>query len=141
MAIDGFAFKMALRVRWAEVDRQGIVFNAHYLTYFDVGITEYWRAIGLPYPHGVAGSGSDLYMVKAAINYHGSARYNDVLEVAVRADRLGNSSVTFAIEIRHEGRLLTTGEVVLMRIQKRGGRKRFRREFAKRLRHLNGVWN
>ncbi|MGD0791644.1 MAG: thioesterase family protein [Terriglobales bacterium] len=112
MAINGFAFKMALRVRWAEVDQQGIVFNAHYLTYFDIGITEYWRAIGLPYPDGVAGSGSDLYVVKAAVNYHGSARYDDVLEVAVRADRLGNSSVSFAIEIRREGQLLTTGEVV-----------------------------
>lgn len=38
MAIDGFAFKMALRMRWAEVDQQGIVFNAYYLTYFDMGI-------------------------------------------------------------------------------------------------------
>lgn len=112
MEIDGFAFKMVLRVRWAEVDRQGIVFNAHYLTYFDIGITEYWRAIGLPYPDGVAGTGSDLYVAKALVNYHGSAGYDDVLEIGVRAARLGNSSVTFAIEIRREGRLLTAGEVV-----------------------------
>jgi hypothetical protein len=61
MAIQGYAFTMALRVRWAEVDQQGIVFNAHYLTYFDVAITEYWRAIGLPSPDGLAGTGSDLY--------------------------------------------------------------------------------
>lgn len=39
-----YNFHYPLRVRWAEVDRQGIVFNGHYLTYFDVGITEYWRA-------------------------------------------------------------------------------------------------
>ena len=112
MAMNGFAFTMALRVRWAEVDQQGIVFNAHYLTYFDVGITEYWRAIGLPYPDGLAGTGSDLYVAKAMVNYHGSAGYDDVIEIGVRAARLGNSSVTFAIEIRREGRLLTTGEVV-----------------------------
>ena len=37
-------------MRWAETDLQGIVFNGHYLTYFDVAITEYWRAIGKPYP-------------------------------------------------------------------------------------------
>lgn len=112
MAIHGYAFTMALRVRWAEVDQQGIVFNAHYLTYFDVAITEYWRAIGLPYPDGLAGTGSDLYVAKALVNYHGSAGYDDVLEIGVRASRLGNSSVTFAIEIRREGQLLTTGEVV-----------------------------
>jgi len=112
MAIQGYAFTMALRVRWAEVDQQGIVFNAHYLTYFDVAITEYWRAIGLPYPDGLAGTGSDLYVAKALVNYHGSAGYDDVLEIGVRAARLGNSSVTFAIEIRREGQLLTTGEVV-----------------------------
>ncbi len=41
-----FRVSHALRVRWAEVDRQNIVFNGHYLTYFDVAITEYWRAIG-----------------------------------------------------------------------------------------------
>lgn len=38
-----------LRVRWAEVDIQKIVFNAHYLTYADVGMTEYWRALAMPY--------------------------------------------------------------------------------------------
>ena len=112
MAINGFVFTMALRVRWSEVDRQGIVFNAHYLTYFDLGITEYWRAIGLPYPDGLAGTGSDLYVAKAVANYHGSAGYDDVLEIGVRVARLGHSSVTFAIEIRREGQLLTTGEVV-----------------------------
>ena len=41
-----------LRVRWAEVDMQKIVFNGHYLTYIDTAIAEYWRAIGLPYPQG-----------------------------------------------------------------------------------------
>src|SRR5262245_22519326 len=41
MAKKDFRFVHRLRVRWAEVDRQGIVFNGHYLTYFDVGVTEY----------------------------------------------------------------------------------------------------
>ena len=41
-----------LRVRWSEVDMQKIVFNGNYLNYIDVAIAEYWRAIGLPYPHG-----------------------------------------------------------------------------------------
>jgi len=50
MAYADFRHRHALRVRWAEVDMQGVVFNGHYLTYCDVCVTEYWRAIGVPYP-------------------------------------------------------------------------------------------
>ena len=107
-----YNFHYPLRVRWAEVDRQGIVFNGHYLTYFDVGITEYWRAIGLPYPDGVAEAGSDLFVVKTLINYHGSAEYDDVLDIGVRAARIGNSSMSFEIGISRDGELLIVGEVV-----------------------------
>ena len=66
MARQEFRFAHRLRVRWAEVDRQGIVFNGHYLTYFDVGITEYYRTLGYPYPDGLAQLGTDLYVRKAA---------------------------------------------------------------------------
>src|SRR5438309_5449059 len=55
-----------LRVRWAEVDMQKIVFNGHYLTYIDTAIAEYWREIGLPYPHGyVERYASDVFLRKA----------------------------------------------------------------------------
>ncbi len=112
MAIAGYKFTMPLRVRWAEVDRQGVVFNGQYLTYFDVGITEYWRAIGLPYPEGIAGTGSDLFVAQAVVNYHAPLEYDDMLEVGIRVARLGNSSLTFAIQIDRDGKCLTTGEVV-----------------------------
>lgn len=105
-------FSTPLRVRWAEVDAQSIVFNGHYLTYFDVGITEYWRAIGLPYPDGLAGTGGDLFVVKSLINYHGSARYDDLLEIGVKLARIGNSSMVFEIAIRKDEERLITGEVV-----------------------------
>lgn len=89
-----------LRVRWSEVDMQHIVFNGHYLNYIDVAIAEYWRAIGLPYPHGyVDHYGNDLYLRKATVEYLGPARYDDVLEVLVRASRLGRTSMNFRFEI------------------------------------------
>ena len=105
-------FSFPLRVRWAEVDAQGIVFNAHYLAYFDVGITEYWRAIGLSYPEGLAGTGGDLFVVKSQLDYHGSARYDDMLDIVVRIARIGNSSISFAIGIHRGDELLVSGEVV-----------------------------
>ena len=89
-----------LRVRWAEVDMQKIVFNGHYLTYIDTAIAEYWRAIGLPYPLGyIERYGNDVYLRKATVEYLGSARYDDVLAVACRVARLGRSSMAFAFEI------------------------------------------
>ena len=50
MARIDFRHKVPLRVRWAEVDSQSVVFNGHYLLYADVCVTEYWRTIGLRYP-------------------------------------------------------------------------------------------
>src|SRR6185295_15806136 len=104
-----------LRVRWAEVDMQKIVFNGHYLTYIDTAIAEYWRAIGLAYPHGyVERYGADVYLRKATVEYLGSARYDDLLEVACRVARLGRTSMTFAFEICREGEAapLVTAELV-----------------------------
>jgi len=98
-----FACTSRLRVRWAEVDMQKIVFNGHYLTYIDTAVAEYWREIGLPYPHGyVDRYGNDLYLRKATVEYLGSARYDDVLAVLSRVSRLGRTSMTFAFEIHRD---------------------------------------
>jgi acyl-CoA thioester hydrolase len=107
-----FRMRHRLRVRWAEIDAQQIVFNGHYLTYFDIGITEYWRCIGLPYPEGIAGTGGDLFAVRSVINYHASARYDEFLDICVRAARLGNSSMTFEMGIFRDGERLISGEMV-----------------------------
>jgi acyl-CoA thioester hydrolase len=89
-----------LRVRWAEVDMQKIVFNGHYLTYIDTAVAEYWRAIGLPYPEGyVDRYANDVYLRKATVEYLGSARYDDELEICCRVAKLGRSSMTFRFEI------------------------------------------
>src|SRR5437588_11268071 len=71
-----------LRVRWAEVDMQKIVFNGHYLTYIDTAVAEYWREIGLPYPHVYFESYvSDVFLRKATLMYLGAASYDYVLAV------------------------------------------------------------
>jgi YbgC/YbaW family acyl-CoA thioester hydrolase len=93
-----------LRVRWAEVDMQKVVFNAHYLTYIDTAIAQYWREIGLPYPGGyVDRYASDLFLRKASLEYLGSARYDELLTVCCRVAKLGRSSMTFLFEIYREG--------------------------------------
>src|SRR3954467_5668437 len=98
-----FACVARLRVRWAEVDMQKIVFNGHYLTYIDTAVAEYWREIGLPYPEGyVERYGNDVLLRKATVEYLASARYDDLMAVYSRVSRLGRSSMTFQFEIRRE---------------------------------------
>ncbi len=105
-----FAFFHRLRVRWAEVDRQGIVFNGHYLTYFDLAMTEYLRALGFPYPSGLLEAGSDLFVVKATLDYQGSAHYDEEIDIYCRVARIGRSSIQFLFEIYRDDELLVTGE-------------------------------
>ena len=89
-----------LRVRWAEVDMQKVVFNGHYLTYIDTAFADYLRAIGLPYPDGYVDKyANDVFLRKATVEYLGSARYDDELAVYCRVARLGRSSMTFLFEI------------------------------------------
>lgn len=108
-----FVCAPALRVRWAEVDMQKIVFNGHYLTYIDTAIAEYWREIGLPYPAGyVERYGTDIYLRKATLEYLGSARYDELLTVCCRVARLGRSSMTFAFEIYRDAEVLISAELV-----------------------------
>jgi acyl-CoA thioester hydrolase len=112
MAREDFRFVHRLRVRWAEVDKQGIVFNGHYLAYFDVGVTEYYRAIGCPYPGALEGHGTDLFARKAEIEFHSPAQYDDELDVCVRVARMGRSSFDFRIEIHRSDVLLVSGLLV-----------------------------
>jgi acyl-CoA thioester hydrolase len=108
-----FTFFHTLRVRWAEVDRQDVVFNGHYFLYFDVAIAEYWRAIGFDYPKDIVEKfGTDIYAVKALAEYHGSATYDDVLDVGCRAARIGRSSMTFAFGVWRGAERITSGELV-----------------------------
>jgi YbgC/YbaW family acyl-CoA thioester hydrolase len=84
-----------LRVRWAEVDMQKIVFNAHYLMYFDTAMSDYWRALALPYDSSLQSLDGDLYVKKATVEYHASAQIDDQLEVALQCHRVGTSSMIF----------------------------------------------
>ncbi len=109
---DDFRFFHRLRVRWAEVDLQKIVFNAHYLMYFDTAITDYWRALALPYEAAMHQLGGDLYVKKSSLEFHGSARFDDQLDIGLKCARIGNSSMSFVGGIFRGHDLLVTCELI-----------------------------
>lgn len=101
-----------LRVRWAEVDMQKIVFNGHYLMYFDTAVAGYWRALAMPYQETMAYLDGDLFVRKATVEYLSSARYDDAIDVGVRCARVGNSSIVFSAAVYRGDALLVHGELV-----------------------------
>jgi len=107
-----FRFFDRLRVRWAEVDMQKIVFNGHYLMYFDTAVAGYWRALALPYHDTMEYLAGDLFVRKATLEYHASARYDDQLEVGIRTARVGNSSMLLECGAFLANELLVSGELV-----------------------------
>ena len=101
-----------LRVRWGEVDIQRIVFNPHYLMYIDSAFTEYWRALAIPYEAIPELLGGDLYVKKSTLEYHGSARLDDLLDIGLKCERIGNSSMVFRAGVFRGDTLLLGAELV-----------------------------
>jgi acyl-CoA thioester hydrolase len=115
MAFSDYRLRVPLRVRWAEADMQGVVFNGHYLTYCDVAVTEYWRAIGLKYPQDFLAGGSDTFVRKATVEYFAGAHFDDELYICARTAQLGRSSMRFVLELFRQddtGRALIGAELV-----------------------------
>ncbi len=92
-------FTHTLRVRWSEVDLQKVVFNGNYLNYFDVAFTEFMRQTGLPTALEQHAAGFEMFAKKSVVEYHAPAHFDDVLHITVQPSKLGNTSVTFALNV------------------------------------------
>ena len=107
-----FRFADPLRVRWAEVDMQKVVFNGHYLMYVDTAMGNWWRALALPYEDTIAALEGDLFVRKSTLEYLAPARYDDALEIGIRFEAAGTSSLRFVAGVFRGEELLVHGEIV-----------------------------
>ena len=89
------AFEFSLTVRFMEVDAQGVVFNAWYLTYFDEAFTAYLQARGLGY-QALRDGGLDFQLVHADLDWQAGLRFGDTAVITVSTARMGRTS--FAID-------------------------------------------
>lgn len=94
-------FRFRHRVRYGECDPQQVVFNARFGDYIDIGITEFQRVLfgGI---QGLNALGIDMMVVKQTKEWRAPARFDDVLEQAIRVTRVGTTSFTVETDItRH----------------------------------------
>jgi acyl-CoA thioester hydrolase len=105
------ALSYPMRVRFAECDPQGIVFNSRYLEYFDVAMTEIWREALGPYDQATAEAGVDLVVAEAGVRYRDSLRFDDVFDLRASVARIGTTSMTTAIAVVRGGELVAEGEL------------------------------
>ncbi|WP_195571866.1 acyl-CoA thioesterase [Paenibacillus sp. 1001270B_150601_E10] len=83
-----------LRVRYQETDRMGVVFHGNYVTWFEVGRTEWIRALGISYKQ-LEEQGLLLPVVDLNIRYQHPARYDDEVIVFTRLKKLSPIRMTF----------------------------------------------
>jgi acyl-CoA thioester hydrolase len=101
-------FTHPLRVRFGECDPQGIVFNAHYVAYFDVAVTELWReALG---SWGAMNErGVDVVVGEVSARFHAPARADELLELRAWIESFGTTSMRLRVDVAREGFVLVEG--------------------------------
>ena len=98
MARGDFAFHHSFRVRWSETDAQGVVFNARYLDYADVAVTEYWRAV--QFRKYADGAPMEFHVKKATVTWFAPIKPDEMIEVMARTIATGRTSMTQIVEIQ-----------------------------------------
>jgi acyl-CoA thioester hydrolase len=107
----GEPFTHHLRVRYAECDLQGVVFNSHYLTYFDTSLSELWRA-SLGGYQSIIERGLDVMVLEANLSFRSPARFDELLALEIAVTRLGHTSIASSHRVSRDGDLLVEGAMM-----------------------------
>jgi acyl-CoA thioester hydrolase len=112
-----YRFFHPIQVRYIETDQQGHVFFGHYLTYFDVALTEYLKAIDYSYNKFLE-AGADFFYVESLCQYRDRAFFDETLHVHARVGKIGNSSFTFEFSIFESvsQRFIANGHIVAVAV-------------------------
>jgi acyl-CoA thioester hydrolase len=110
VAVAGDVFKHTLRVRYSECDPQGVVFNANYVAYLDVVMTELWRAAIGSYQEMVE-AGTDMVVAEVNVRFLGSATFDDEIDFEARITRLGETAMSTRVDASTDGKPVIDAEM------------------------------
>ena len=86
------------------------MFNANYVAYFDVILTELWREALGSY-QDMVDAGTDMVVAEVNVRFLGPARFDDVIDFEARLTRLGETSMSTRIDSRTNGEPVVQGEI------------------------------
>src|SRR5664279_4998957 len=108
-----FRYAAYERVGFSDTDAQGVVYYGRYMPYFDLARTEYHRHLGRVILDNV-----DFAMRAVSVEYVAGARFDDLIEIFVRIERIGTTSITYdhaAYRIDEDGdTLMATAKATLV---------------------------
>jgi acyl-CoA thioester hydrolase len=110
------AFIHRVRPRYAEVDQQGVVFNAHWLTYFDDACTRFFDSLGYT-PNEAFFGEFDFMIVKAVLEWEGPAGFDEFVDITVEPVRLGTKSFDLRYRASVAGRAACTGVITYVSVK------------------------
>lgn len=102
------SFQYSFRVRYSEVDSQGIVFNANYLNYLDVAITEYFRSKGISYSEFIERYQLDFHVIQSLVDYRNGAKFDDELDVFL-SPSYQSSKIFWSFQMECGDKLICSG--------------------------------
>lgn len=114
-----FSSKSRVRVRYSETDQMGIVYHANYLVWFEVGRSELFRELDLPYTQ-FEEQGLGLAVIEASCRYRKPSRYDDDLVIITELDHISSRSARFSYQVYREETLLADGKTVHVFLNKEG---------------------
>ena len=111
--------EIAIRVRYAETDRMGLLHHANYLVYFEQGRTELLRAQGLAYKD-LEDQGYFLVLTRLQVRYRRPARYDELLTLRTTVTRTSMVKIEHRYELLRDGVVLTEAETTLGCVDRNG---------------------
>ncbi len=97
-----------IRVRYAETDKMGLAYNGHYLTWFEVGRTEFLRDMGYTYKN-IENKGYRLPVIEAGVKYLKPVYYDDVITIKSFIGKKPGIRLRIEYEILRDRDILATG--------------------------------
>ena len=120
------------RVYYEDTDFSGVVYHARYLHFMERGRTDFLRCLGVEQArlHAMEGEGLAFVVHRMEIDFKGSARMDDVLEIATASERAAGAKLVLAQEVRLGGRVLIAAKVTVAVVNRAGRPRRLPADLA-----------
>lgn len=109
--------KTELEVRYAETDQMGVVHHSNYAIYFELARVDWLRKVGMHY-HEMEKNGVMLPLSRLNLNFKKPAKFGDNLQVFTKLNQMPDVKIIFDYEIFNNEELITTGQTVLVFVDK-----------------------